>query len=148
MQCLANTVSSGSLSTTANSAVLSPPYQYPSYSYPPPSIGGSSGGNAPPPYLYHPPPPYCYPLYSYPPPPTSGSTGDPALQPYTYSPPSVYPYPPPQLVWSEGGDNSGGGENTSHTTQTTSRMKQRNEWTHNDEENLILLNFIISLSFI
>jgi hypothetical protein len=51
-------------------------------------------------------------------------------------------------VRSGGGDNSGGRENTSHTTQTPSRMKKQNEWAHDDEENLVLLNFIILLSFI
>jgi hypothetical protein len=73
-----------------------PPYHYPPYSYPPPSVSGSSGAhapppypyppppppvsdssgaNAPPPYLYPSPPPYGYPPYSYPPPPTGGSSG-------------------------------------------------------------------------
>jgi hypothetical protein len=72
--------------------------------------------------------------------PTGGSSDGPALQPY--------PYSPPQHVLSGGGDNSGGGENTSHTTQAPSRTKKQNEWTHVDEKNLILLNFIILLFFI
>jgi hypothetical protein len=53
-----------------------------------------------------------------------------------------------QHVHSGGADNSGGWKNTSHTTQALTMMKKRNEWTRDDGENLVLLNFIISLSFI
>jgi hypothetical protein len=146
-----------------------PPYHYPLYSYPSHPVGGSLGAHAPPPYPYvpppplvsdssganahplypyPPPPPYGYPPYSYPPLPTGGSLGGPTPQPYSYPPLLTYPYPPPQPVHSGGDDNSGGGDNTSHTTQAPSRMKKRNEWTPADEEKLVLLNFIISLSCI
>jgi hypothetical protein len=144
---------------------LYPPiYQYPPYSYPPLSVGGSSGGNAsppypyppplvscssdgnaPPPYPYHPPPPYCYLPYSYIPPPTGGLSDGPTPQSYLYPPPPAYLYPPPQPVRSGGGDNSDGGENTSHTTQAHSRMKKRNEWIHDDEKNVLLLIFCRTL---
>jgi hypothetical protein len=118
------------------------------YPYPPTphSIGDSSGANAPLPYPYPPPPLYGYPTYSYPPPPTSGSSGGPASQSYSYPPPPIYLYPPAQPVHSEDDDNLGNGDNTSHTTQALSRMKKRNEWTPTDEEKLVLLNFITSLS--
>jgi hypothetical protein len=124
------------------------PYHYPPYPYPPPLVNDSSDGNTSPPYPYPPPPLYGYPLYSYHLPPTSGSSDSPAPRPYPYPSPPTYPYHPPQLVHSGGGDNSGDGENTSHTTQAHSRTKKRNEWTRNDEKNLVLVNFIISLSFI
>jgi hypothetical protein len=67
---------------------------------------------------------------------------------YSYPQPLAYPYPPPQPIHSRGGDNSSGGENTSHITQALVRMKKRNEWTIDDEKNLVVLNFIILLSFI
>jgi hypothetical protein len=143
-----------------------PPYHYPHYLYPPPPVSGSSGAHAPSPYPYPPPlvgnssganaplpysypqpPPYGYPPYSYPPPTTGGSSGGPTPQPYSYPPPPTYMHPLPQPVHSGGDDNSGGGDNTSHTTQALSRMKKRNEWTPTNEEKLILLNLIISLSY-
>jgi hypothetical protein len=52
----------------------------------------------------------------------------------------------PQPIHSGGGDNSGGGENTSHTTKALTRMKKKNKWTHDDKEELVILNFHISLS--
>jgi hypothetical protein len=79
-------------------------------------------------------------LYLYPPFTVGGSTGDHALL--------IYLYPSPQTIHSGGGDNSGGGENTLHTTQAPAMMMKRNKWTRNDDENLIVLNFIILLSFI
>jgi hypothetical protein len=60
--------------------------------------------------------------------------------------PPIYLYPPAQPVHSEDDDNLGNGDNTSHTTQALSRMNKRNEWTPTDEEKLVLLNFITSLS--
>jgi hypothetical protein len=104
-----------------------PPYHYPPYPYPSPPVGSSSGDNAPPPYSYPPLPPYGYTPYPYYPPSISGSLDGNAPPPYSYHPPPAYPYPPPQPVHSRGGDNSGGGDNTSHTTQAPSMMKKRNE---------------------
>jgi hypothetical protein len=80
--------------------------------------------------------------------PAGGSSGGPAPQSYSYPTPPAYPYPSPQTVHSRGGDNSGRRDNTSHITQALSSMKKRNEWTHGDEKNLILLNFIILFFFI
>jgi hypothetical protein len=64
-------------------------------------------------------------LYSYPPPTAGGLTGGHATPPYPYHPPLAYPYPPPQSIHSRGGDNSGGGKNTSRTTQTPTMMKKK-----------------------
>jgi hypothetical protein len=168
VQCLVNTTPSRYLSTIFTSTIISSPialsspypyapppvggsssaYAHPPYPYPPPPppVGDSSGANAPLPYPYPPPPLYGYPPYSYPPSPTGGSSGGPTPQPYSYHPPSIYSYPPPQHAHSGGDDNSSGGDNTSDITQTSSRMKKRNEWTPVDEGKLVLLNFIISLS--
>jgi hypothetical protein len=58
----------------------------------------------------------------------------------------TYLYPLSQHVHSVGGDNSGGRDNISHTTQASSRIKKRNEWTPADEKKLVVINFIISFS--
>jgi hypothetical protein len=135
-------------------------YGYPSYPYPPPLVVASTG--APPSYTYPPPPvialmgvplsypyppspPYGYPLYPYSPPPVAASTGAPP--PYSYLPPPAYPYPPHQPTHSGGGDNSGGGKNIPQMTQALGRIKKRNEWTRGDEEKLVGLQLILSLSF-
>jgi hypothetical protein len=103
--------------------------------------------DAPPPYSNHPPPPYRYPPYPYPPPPAAGFTGAHAPPTYSYPPPPAYPYPPPQPIHSGGDEHSSGGQNTFQTTQTPARTEKRNEWTREDEENLFVLKFILSLSF-
>jgi hypothetical protein len=121
-----------------------PPTAPPPYPYHRHLVGGST--SAPPPYPYPTPPPYGYSPYSYPPPIFSGSTGGHAPSIYSYPPPPVCSYPVPQPIHYRSGDNSSGGENTSRTTQTLTRMKKRIDWTRSDEENCVVLNFIILLS--
>jgi hypothetical protein len=58
--------------------------------------------------------------------PQSGST-DASLS-YPYTSPPTYLYSPPNVTYSGGGDNSGGGENTSNMTTVSVRMKKRNKW--------------------
>jgi hypothetical protein len=81
------------------------------------------------------------------PPPVAGSTCAHAPPIYSYPSPPTYPYPPPQPIHSWRGEHSAGGENTSQKIQAPARSKTRNEWTCEDEENLVGLNFILSLLF-
>jgi hypothetical protein len=59
-----------------------------------------------------------------------GSTGGHAPPTYSYPPSPAYPYTTPQ-----------------HIHSSSDKDKEKGEWTYRDEENLVGVNFILSLPF-